>query len=205
MNKSNAKSNELRTEGNKFYSERKFYDALIKYNESLCFAEVESETFGLAYANRSAVFFEMKLYDKCLRNIELAKQNHYPEKNFEILDKREEKCKELEKTQPKKSPWNFFKLSHPANKKIPFIIDCLEVKSDEKYGRHIITNRALKVGDILSIEKPFCGVLLSESNLHKIPHANIFQRCSYCLKENALNLMPCKTCCKGANIKFTKI
>jgi SET and MYND domain-containing protein 4 len=196
--KSNESSNEFRAKGNKFYSARKFFEALINYNQSLSFAEAGTENLGLAYANKSAVYFEMKIYDHSLKNIELAKQNHYPEKNFEILNKREEKCKELEKSQAKKTPWNFFKLSYPANKKTPFIVDCLEVKFNEKFGRHVITNRALKVGDVVSVEDPYCGVLLSESNMLKIPDANIFQRCSYCLKENALDLIPCLNCCKGS-------
>ena len=195
--KSNENSDQLRTEGNKFYGERKFFQALLKYNESLCYAKQRTENLGLAYANRSAVYFEVKLYSHCLQNIELARKNFSPEKNHEILSKREEKCKELERSQTTKNPWNFFKLSYPANKKVPFVVDCLEIKSNEKYGRYIIAKNDLKVGDIVSIEKPFCGVLLSESNTLQIPVANIYQRCANCLKENALDLIPCTTCCKG--------
>jgi SET and MYND domain-containing protein 4 len=156
--KSNERAGILRVEGNSFYTQRKFFNAILKYNESLCFADPSSDNLGHAFANRSAVYFEMKLYEKCLKNIELAKQNHYPEKSFEVLDKRGEKCKELMKTSREKilDPWNFFKLSYPANEKLPFIADCLEVKKSEKYGRHVITNRPLKVGDIIVVEKPFC-------------------------------------------------
>lgn len=203
--KCNEKSEQLRAEGNKFYSQRSFFDALLKYNESLCFAETGSENLGFAYANRSAVFFEMKLYENCLSNIELAKLHNYPENSFEILNKREARCKELMKNEIQKSssPWSFFKLSHPPNKKIPFIADCLEVKINEKFGRHVITNKNLKVGDIIAIEKPFCEILLSESKFVEVPDGNIFQRCSNCLKENALDLIPCSNCCKGMNSDFT--
>jgi SET and MYND domain-containing protein 4 len=195
--KCNVKSEQLRIDGNKFYTQRSFFEALLKYNESLCYAETGSENLGFAFANRSAVFLEMKLYDKCLNNIELAKQNNYPEKSFEILNKREEKCKEMMKNEKSSATWNFFKLSHPPHKNIPFIADCLEVKISEKYGRHVITNRQLKVGEIIAIERPFCSILLSESKFVQVPERNIYQRCSNCLAENALDLIPCSTCCRG--------
>jgi SET and MYND domain-containing protein 4 len=200
LTKSNEKSVALRTEGNALYSQRKFHDALVKYNESLCWAEPGSENIGLAYANRSAIYFEMKLFERCLKNIDMARLNHYPEKNFEILAKREVKCRETMKDLKQEiapNAWNFFKLSHPANKKIPFVVDCLKVQRSEKYGRYVITDRALKVGDILAIEEPFCKVLLDKSNFVEVPESNIYQRCSYCLNDNAMDLFPCSACCKG--------
>lgn len=197
--KSDEKSEQLRSEGNQHYCLRLFFDALLKYNESLCYAQPESENAGLAYANRSAVYFEMKLYDNCVSNIELAKRNRYPESNYEVLNKRSEKCKEMLKSQKEKSSKESktFKLSYSANEKLPFVVECLEMATSEKYGRHIITNRALKVGDVVAIEKPFCSVLLAESKFHEAPESNIYQRCYNCLKENALDLFPCPSCCKG--------
>lgn len=199
--KSNVQSEALRGDGNKFYSQRKFHDALLKYNESLCFAEPGSEHLGLAYANRSAVYFEMKFFERCLKNIEMAKMNNYPEKSFEVLRKREEKCNEMVKNQSEKlsDPWNFFKLSYPPNKKLPFIANCLEVDCNEQFGRFIVTNRQLNVGDVIAIERPFCSVLLAESPFVEIPASNILQNCTNCLKANYLDLIPCETCCKGKN------
>lgn len=203
--KSEERSNELRAEGNKFYSQRKFFDALLKYNESLCFAPVANMSAGHSYANKSAVYLEMKLYEKCLNNIAKAKENNYPETNFELLNKREEKCKEMMKSSKEKcsDPWSLFKLSYPPHKNVPFIANCLEVKSSEKYGRFVVANRDLRVGDTVAIEKPFCSVLMEESNFHDQPESNIYQRCTNCLKENGLDLIPCEMCCKGLN--FTQI
>lgn len=186
IGKSNQKSDQLRAEGNQFYAQKDFFDALLKYNESLCFAEPETENLGLAYANRSAVYFEMKLYDKCMMNVKLARDNHY--KNHEILNKREEKCAEMMKSQKvENSVENVFKLSHLENKNLRFIADCLEMKNDKKFGRHIVTNRALKVGDILAIEEPFCKIV-QERFIH--------QRCAGCFKDNLLDLLPCSGCKK---------
>lgn len=194
--KSSEKAVASREDGNKFYNARSFHKAMLKYNESLCFAEVGSKNVGHAFANRSAVYFEMKIFEKCLKNIEMAKQNNYFEEQIEILTKREEKARSSIHSE-KKAAESFFKLSHPPNKKLPFIIQSLEMKEDKKYGRHIITNEPLRVGDIVAIEKPFCSVLLSESNFVKVPESNILQRCTNCLKDNALDLIPCPSCCKG--------
>ncbi|KAL7024663.1 hypothetical protein ACKWTF_013150 [Chironomus riparius] len=186
--KSSAKSTKLREIGNKFYADKNFFDAILKYNESLCYAENGSDNMGLAYANRSAVYFEMKLYEKSLRNIELARANNYPEKNYEILKKRESKCQELMKNSLKTATdLSFFKLSYEPNKDYPSIANCLKLKSDKKYGRHIITNKALAVGDVIAIEEPVCTVLQEEF---------LYQRCSHCLKSNLLDLMPCSLCCQ---------
>lgn len=194
--KCNEKAVACRAYGNKFYNARNFHKALLKYNESLCLAVPGSENVGLAYANRSAVYLEMKLFDRCWENIEMAKRNNYPLHDFEILKKREEKCQASTKTETK-TAGNFLKLSHPANKKVPFVIENLEAKEDPKYGRYIVTNKSLRVGDIIAIEKPFGSVLLSQSNFGEIPESNIFQRCTNCLKDNALDLIPCSFCCTG--------
>ena len=197
ISKTNLRSDDLRVEGNQFYAQKKFYDALLRYNESLCWAEPESENMGLAYANRSAVYFEMKLFDECLRNVDLAKQNRYPEKNFEILKKREDKCAAMMKQsngeQKAADPLKFFKLSYPANKKLPFFVDCLEMKCDKKYGRHIITNQSLRVGDVIAIEKPVCKVTYEKF---------IYQLCANCFEDRLLDLDPCFGCSKGLNSKY---
>lgn len=205
--KSDTKSAELRGAGNVFYSKRRFFEALIKYNESLCYAERGSENAGLAYANRSAVYFEMKLFRQCLYNIELAKSNQYPVENFEILNKREAKCKEPRNDKEIKSnPWDFFKLSYPPKKEISFIANCLEMRNNEKFGRHIVTNRPLKVGDVVSIETPYCNVLLSESEFVEVPPSNIYQRCSNCFKAALLDLLPCSSCCQGrSSSRFSSV
>ena len=165
----------------------------MSYNKSLCYAESGTEAVGLAYANRSAVYFECQLYERCLSNIKLAKDNKYPEKNFEILNKRKEKCKQ-QKQIPENSPWDIFKLSYKPNKKIPYIAECLELQSSKTFGRYITTNRALKVGDIIAIEKPYCSVLLSESRRYTVSALNKYQRCSHCLKDNLMDLIPCTGC-----------
>lgn len=191
--KCNATADELRNEGNENYNHGHFLEALNFYNRSVCFAEEGSGRLGLAYANRSAVYKDAELYKECLANIELARQHGYPKDKIQKLDEREEKCKklmEIHRADPKNDPWNFFKLSHPPNEKIPFIVNCLELKENKKFGRYIVTNSDLKPGDIIAIEEPF--YTFTDKNV-------CFSRCAYCLKSNKLSLIPCMSC---TNSKF---
>jgi hypothetical protein len=88
--KSNRKADTLRNEGNEFYKEEDFCRALLAYNYSLCFAKPGTEAVGLAYGNRSAVYFCLEEYKLCIQNINLAKAHNYPLDKIQKLDKREE-------------------------------------------------------------------------------------------------------------------
>lgn len=197
--KSDTMSVELKKEGNELYKERKFKEALLKYNASLCYSDNDSENLGIAYANRSAVCFEMKKYVECLKNVKLAMSNNYPKENQHVLKSREEKCKEFVRKQKNfPNKWDFFKLSFKSRKTNPQFADILELKFSEKFGRHIETKEDVQAGSILAIEKPFCSVLLSNSRHVDVNSFNKFHRCSFCLRENIFELMPCSgcTCCK---------
>ena len=195
--KSNEKSVELRNEGNKLFAQRKFEDALLKYNESLCNAEGD-ENLALAFANRSAVYIEMKLYQRCLDNIKLAKGHNYPEEKLAKLQEREARCLEqlmMQAASIESEPFDFFKLSYKANPKIPFIIDDLELKTNAKYGRHIVTKRDLKVGDIISFDRAIFKNIQSDPAFGRnTKTSNKFNFCHNCFKENHLDLIPCESC-----------
>lgn len=188
--KSNKMADEFRIEGNRCYIRQKYLDALIYYNKSLCYAEEGSESLAFAYANRASVYLESKLFRKCFKNIQLARDHKYPEDKLRILNEREIKCKKLMKNdyemERKMDNWDFFELSHPSNEKVPYIAECLEVKSNEKYGRFIITNKDLSVGDIVAIEEPSCQVLFDATKG--------FSYCVNCCKDELLDLFPCSDC-----------
>lgn len=166
LSKSNAIAESCRVRGNQFYSRRHFLDALESYNQSLCFAESASSAIGMAYANRSAVYFELQLFKNCLSNIEMARKNHYPEENLDKLHKREALCFEMIKNnlslkrEDKPIGIEHFNLSYEPNKSLPFIADCLELKADDTFGRYITTNRPLKPGDVVCVEEPFSQVII---------------------------------------------
>ena len=160
--KNNEIANALRSGGNIAFSNRNFFDALVLYNHSICLSIPGSLSMSLAFSNRSAVYFRTTNYENCLNNIELAKQNNYPEEKLKKLKERECLClrllKEIEPN-PQDDPWTFFKLSYSSNPKIPFIIDCLELTEGENNNHSIKTNKSLKFGDIVSIEPPFFCIL----------------------------------------------
>lgn len=195
VHKSKASADKYRNEGNKFYSVKKYIDALLCYNKSLLFSELGSETLGLAYANRSATYYEMELYENSLNNIQLAKNNRYPIRNMEKLLIREQRCLEIinNPTSPYKDltkavGQEFLELSYQANEKIPFIVECLELEKSPSFGRYITTKVPLHAGDIIAIEEPFCKVLLPESR---------YKYCANCFEDYFHDLLPCLECTGG--------
>ena len=158
---------------------QKYYEALENFNKSLCMAEKGSQDSAEAFASRSQVYFEIGEFEKCLENIKLSVDSGYAKS--ELLH-RESTCRNLlDNQQLPENVWNFFKLSHPPNPKVPFVANCLQMMNHEVFGRYIITTQQLKTGDIIAIEEPF----------FKIVDASAFHlRCSNCLKSNKMNLLP---------------
>lgn len=134
----------------------------------------------------------MKKYDECLDNIQLAKKHGYPEDKIQKLNEREEKCKQLKAAEvkdPEEDPWNFLKLSHPPNPKIPFIVDCLEMKTTEQFGRGIYATRHIAAGDILSMEDS----CIQNKGFTQLDTYDDLQYCLLCYKSNMMNLIPSAT------------
>lgn len=192
-----AKNNELsevfRNEGNKFYKSGQFFEAMKGYNRSLCYAKVDSEHMALAYGNRSAVYLETGEYERCLENIQMARNAGFPEAKLERLAERETQCKKLMETrQPDTDdPWTFFKLSYPPNEKLPFIANCLELNENLTHGRHIIASHDLKPGDIIALE---------ETPFQALNREGAYIRCANCLKSNKMNLISSEDCSQGKNL-----
>jgi len=197
-NKNNATADKLRDDGNTFFREGKYFDSIIKYNESLCRAETGSEKIAFAYANRSAVFMELKMYEKCLKNIQQAKDAGYPQEKIQTLNDRCERATKMLAESPpaasQKDPFEFIKLSYPAYSKNPEIVGCLELAENEKYGRHIRANRDLKAGDVVAIEKHYVKVLHGDLMKTTPKEHILYQYCANCLDTNKMDLIPCDGC-----------
>lgn len=194
--KSDEKSTEMRFNGNMLAQQGLFFEALFFYNKSLCFADSE-QNLALAYANRTVVYLKQKLLPQCVNNIRLARVHGNSEKLMKKLDTRELKC--LEDMQeaphePSHDPFENVKLSYAPNGRVPFVIDGVEVQSDEKYGRKIIATRPLKVGDIVCIESPFAQAPVSRIDT-EIPHeVSTYKYCHHCFNNNLMDLFPCSGC-----------
>ncbi|XP_055678099.1 SET and MYND domain-containing protein 4-like [Lutzomyia longipalpis] len=182
--KSDAKAEEFRLKGNTFFKYKKNVEAIEEYNKSACYA-VSKEKISLAIANRSAVFFEMKMFRECLESIRMAREYGYPEQLKEKLDRREAKCKEEVEKQPPKGEYFEPKIDLPVNEKIPFVAKCLTLREDKTFGRHIVTKEKIPAGTIIAIEKPYCKILADKE---------IYLRCSNCTDDVSYLLFPCDSC-----------
>lgn len=134
----------LRNEGNSLKEVGKYFEALESFNKSLSVAKLNSPDMALAYAERSELYFEVKEFQLCLENIQLARDSGYPIDKLHILLERENDCMMLMEghhPNPEDDPWSFFKLSYPANEKIPFIVNCIELQKNDEFGRFVIASQ----------------------------------------------------------------
>lgn len=186
--KDNNKSEEYRSIGDSLGAELNYHEALILYNQSLCSAETDTVCIAQAYERRSLIYFKIAEYEKCLRNIDLAKNHGYPEDRIEKLNLRRIECKEMILKRCHKLSHNLIKLSHQADKNNPAISACLKLSVNDVFGRHVITDKDLKVGDIIAIEQIYVGIPRSNER---------FSRCHNCFKSDLMDLIPCPHCADG--------
>lgn len=85
-------SEKYRGEGNGSFKVKKFSDALLKYNLAIKYAPFEGNILAMALGNRSAVYFRVKMYDECIRDIDRALYLSYPKTLSYKLYYRKYKC-----------------------------------------------------------------------------------------------------------------
>lgn len=159
---------------------------LPKINAGLCYAEIDSEHCGYAYALRAGIFHKLKQYSLCLVDIDLAKKNNIPSRRMALLEELENDCLEkLAMDDGKKAPRvRKPKLSFPADTEIPCFAQGLEMMYSKKFGKHVVTNRKLEIGQTVFIEEAFC--IRSENQQN-------YAQCANCFASGG-NLIPCKNC-----------
>lgn len=180
--KNNRQSLRMRTEGNGKYAEGDFEAAMDLYNQSICFAENDSEHLGLGYANRSSCFMKLKMYDRCLVDIQLAKASHYPPRLMKKLNDRDKECTNRQKATtalivPKPM------LSFEANERLPHMANALDIEVNDQFGRLIRANRDIEIGETILLEQAYISIVYGEE-------AN---RCTTCTNEKR-NFIPCRSC-----------
>lgn len=176
--KNDEMSLDFRIDGNNKFQEKEWLEAMSSYNQSLCYAEIGSKNVSLAYANRSACFFHLKMYDKCLVDIELAKQANYPNDLMPKLDKRRKDCLKLMETFESK-----YKLSYEADKKFPEMANVLEIRCNNKFGRHVIAKTDIPAGQTILVEKPFIARFVNTN----------YNNCAVCVNIS-MNFIACSQC-----------
>lgn len=186
--KNNFLSRNYRIAGNEQFACKKFKNAIVLYNKSLCFAENDSEELAIAFANRSACYFELKNYENCLVDIRLAKEGKFPAKLLPKLQKRQEDCELFisQRTEHVENNFEELLLSFPPHESIPYMAECLRIEKDEGQGAMVITTCDLEIGQNVMIE-PFMDSETSEESLYFL--------CDNCCKfATKSNLIPCRVC-----------
>lgn len=195
--KNDAISNTYRQNGNTSFEKGFFINAIEWYNKSLCFAENGSRTLGLAYANRSNCFLKLKMFGKCLVDIELAMQNQYPSQLMGKLERRRNDCLKLMETEDDQSDSSAPKLDFEANEQFPCLANVVDIQSGDGFGHRIIAAADIDVGKTVMVEPCYIGVT-------KFDHYKI---CMLCLRER-LNFTPCPKCTSAlfcSNCKDSKL
>lgn len=154
-------------------------------NKALCLAEGDLE-IGRACMYRARSNFYLGRYSLIAADIALAKKKLAKIPDLAGLANFEECARSFEhaKTCSFSSLVNEFELSVPADAKIPCFAHGLEIKQSKKFGKHIVTNRNLEIGETVIIEEAYC-IASNAGATHS--------HCAFCFEENA-NLIPCKNC-----------
>lgn len=159
--------------GNQFYMAQEYNKAIWKYNRVLILA-TSSETLGIAYANRSAAYFALSLYEDCLDSARLAKTCTLSTKVLHKVLARERMAIELNAIKVTNEHVEPTHLSYRRHKLIPSFVHCLAPRNP--FGG-IITTKNLLPGDVLVVEPPLATLS--------------FGMCGCCLRTCG-SLQPCE-------------
>lgn len=180
--KDNQWSTELRLEGNVKCRSGLWNEAMSLYNQSLCYAEIDSGNVALAYAHRSKCFFNLKLYAEAIIDIELAEMANVPKrlqpKLADIKLKSQNLLKSIEK-----SPIAPITLSYKADEHFPCMANALEMKCNQQFGRHIVASDDIPAGKTVLIEEDFLSQRCDDELV-----------CYTCFREKT-NFIACAQCC----------
>lgn len=179
--KNNAISESFRKEGNKIFFQNDLHGAMNSYNQSVSFAE-SAEYLSLAYGNRSCCFFKLNMFDRCLVDIQLAKENNYPDNLAPKLNNRKEKCLKALDSMTKATLREPLKLSFEKDNEFPYMANVLKIEKDTFYGRMITAKQDIAIGQTILIEKAYVRAVSGDE-----------VRCEVCGKQQ-MNFIPCKDC-----------
>ncbi|XP_061719114.1 SET and MYND domain-containing protein 4-like [Cydia pomonella] len=195
VSKSTDLSLYYRNRGNECFKKAQDFEAWQYYNLSLLHAPTSSNDYALALSNRSAVFFSLKKYKECLKDIKMVLTLNYPEKLHEKLVKRQKSCEECLKldlnnlksrfSERSNEIYEITKLKSPRDNTYLCASNKLQVAYNSEMGRHVIAKEDIKVGEVLVEENPYFILLQKNEYLFS---------CSYCSSRD-MNLIPCDNCC----------
>lgn len=187
--KNDAQSILYRKQGDELFHQKKWYEAMKIYNQSLCLAEIRSSNLGIGYAKRAQCFYQLKMYENCLLDLDLARFANYPRPSYELLDIREVECLKLIEERPADSNEGLKapivpSLSFKPHDSYPEMANVLEIERNKDSDWQIVAKEDIKVGKIVLVEKSFIS-MLNQS----------YDKCCVCSR-TLTNLLPCNKCSK---------
>lgn len=159
-----------------------YMNAIECFNKCLAFAEIGSDIHGNAFAKRSSCFYHLKMYDKCLIDIELAKKANCSRNHMKALNQRIDECKKFV-NDGNLMQSNGPQLSYEPNEQLPILANAVTIEITPGGQQRIIANADLKVGDTIFVEQCDIGET----------HASKYKNCALCFKSTE-NLIPCGQC-----------
>ncbi|XP_068246592.1 uncharacterized protein [Palaemon carinicauda] len=160
---------------------------------------------GKGFSNRSAIMLDLREYEKCLQDIDLAIEYGYPEELRPKLEERRVKCQNAQIADGA-SNWSqkdpvFYGLNYALKKNlstkalkppvlsdpnpsIPAFSSAAKLSYCPKKGRGMVATRCIKPGEVLGVERAF-AIRLDGSLL--------LTHCSTCSLQ-CLNPLPCPGC-----------
>lgn len=153
----------------------------------LCHAEIGTDVAGMLYAMRAAFFAQAEEFEMCLRDIAHASQSNYPWNlwsDFKEVRYAATEYSKLQRSHADSNANDVPKLSFPAGKSIPCFAQGLIVAESKQFGKHIVTDRELDIGQTVIVEKAFC---MSPTD------GEMYMECANCFERKA-NFIPCKKC-----------
>lgn len=184
--KDDAVALQKRNDGNAAFRRKAYDEAMELYNDSLRFAKPESGLIGLAYANRSACFLKLKMFEKCLNDIKLAKGADYPAHLMPKLEQRQTECLERLDNGENSHSNVRAELSFEPNKNFPSMANALKVQVQQTGSDGncaVVAKQDIDVGQTIVVEDAMFAYL----------HDRLGLKCNICLKDGE-NLVPCKKC-----------
>lgn len=180
--KNNNISDKFRTDGNMYFKQGMWVEAMDFYNQSLYFAETGTKNVSFVYANRATCFLNMREYEKCLIDINLAVKAKYPEHSMPKLMKRKADCIKWMKKHVEAEPFDP-KLSFKANEQFPCMADVLEIQQNDEFGRYVVARSDIEIGQTVLVEENFVSIAAGYDRVN----------CFECLQIKK-NFIPCATC-----------
>lgn len=180
--KDNQKSIELMRRADFNFQSGHFYLAMELNTKAISLAENNSKTMSQAFANRATCFFHMEMFDRALSDIQLALRVNCPSELTTQMKKLRVNCEKMLQTYANGSPER--KPDFAANQQFPCLADVLAIKNNGEFGRHIVANCDIDVGQHVLMEESFASVAKSDDQMS----------CYTCLTEIG-NFIACSNCC----------